>query len=572
LGICLGNHDLNVCLSQIENNLDMVKHKDSYTRIQPILERLFFCAMHLRTVREVRRIVTRYLKEFNLKVVPVNSVQFPDDDKEDIILLDEDDESSRESSKSKKARSPVQIDDDTSEEASEQQISDFVELLANFVATKLEPGSVIGFEHLIKIEQTVFQEQSLNFVEMLMKNKYLFEQKDLKIILLDQNEKDNLNSAGFLNKENVSFRRKCLLAHLNQLKSSLEKVEFFNEKEAADFIDHSIRSFYSLRSIDELGVGSLETFTNALNKENANEEIMSCIKNEQAVMASNKSKNERVVSIDFIIQQLNECPLLENISEFLCWTLNGYSSTYGNLKEFLVELNRKNVLVNQEPFCVYMLETEPDCLLKLTKSTSIEQLKSAIETGDFVNASGHLVSIISIQYKSINRAPLALLVNEIQSSLSALLSKQSSQIDHDDLSFYFDALNNQKFTTLLNIEFFTFICEFISRVPFKLHSQLLFSYIIDPSVNLTNDRHIKEKLFQFIVIKSFIYFNQNVNYVKSDPKVGLFIKLGSYCSISEWSHVQLDLILKTLSTVKKSNIKVPSIKQDQSKKDEVSYI
>ncbi len=572
MGICLGNHDLNVCLSQIENNLDMVKHKDSYTRIQPILERLFFCAMHLRTVREVRRIVTRYLKEFNLKVVPVNSVQFPDDDKEDIILLDEDDESSRESSKSKKARSPVQIDDDTSEEASEQQISDFVELLANFVATKLEPGSVIGFEHLIKIEQTVFQEQSLNFVEMLMKNKYLFEQKDLKIILLDQNEKDNLNSAGFLNKENVSFRRKCLLAHLNQLKSSLEKVEFFNEKEAADFIDHSIRSFYSLRSIDELGVGSLETFTNALNKENANEEIMSCIKNEQAVMASNKSKNERVVSIDFIIQQLNECPLLENISEFLCWTLNGYSSTYGNLKEFLVELNRKNVLVNQEPFCVYMLETEPDCLLKLTKSTSIEQLKSAIETGDFVNASGHLVSIISIQYKSINRAPLALLVNEIQSSLSALLSKQSSQIDHDDLSFYFDALNNQKFTTLLNIEFFTFICEFISRVPFKLHSQLLFSYIIDPSVNLTNDRHIKEKLFQFIVIKSFIYFNQNVNYVKSDPKVGLFIKLGSYCSISEWSHVQLDLILKTLSTVKKSNIKVPSIKQDQSKKDEVSYI
>jgi hypothetical protein len=601
LGLCLGNHDLNVCLTQIEDTLDVISYKDSYTRIQPILERLFFCAMYSRTAREVRRILTKYLKDFNLKVVPVNSLQFTDDGQpEEVILIDDEDhQSSKKGSKNKNgrvkggkkakllatasqnAKSPTQIEDESSEEEEETELQNYNELLNDFIANKLEPNSVLNFEHLIKIEQAVFQDKCANFVELLMKSRYLFEQKDLRIVLLDRNDEANDDSStpNSFSKEDVSFRRNCLLAHLKQLRSSLEGIDFLNEKEKNDCIEHSIRSFYSLRSFEEYGAGSFDSLAKSLVADDANEDIMNCVKIEQAILSKSKSLNDQNLSTDLIIQQLNECPLLEDISEFLGWTRNGYASTFGTLKEYLIELNRRNIIVgeSQEPFSIQMLETEPNCLLKLTKNTSIEQLKSAIEVGDFVNASGHLISLISIQYKTISRAPHALLVNEIQSSLSAFLTKcsnssEDSSEDSSDLGFYFEMLNTQKFSSSLNSEFLTFICELINRIPLNLHSQLLFKFIIDPLVASTNDRQIKAKLFQFVAIKSFMYYNRNVSYVGSDAKIVRFLKLGSYCSISEWSRLQLDSILNALSSSNMRNVfRAASIEPVQSKKAEVRF-
>jgi hypothetical protein len=585
LGICLGKHDLNACLNQIEANLEVVHQKDKYTRIQAVIERLLFLAFDSQSVRDVRRSLNRNLKDYKLKVVALNSLQFPDkdDDTEDVILIDDDRTEASSSKKNnnnnnkkqqqkKVAQPPIEQtidhDDDDEEDfveendASSSQLSDFIDLLAHFVSNKLEQGSVLNFDHMIKLEQAVLQDDSFNFMEFLMRHKYLFEQRDLSIVLIG----DSVNSSGSEDlqaspnskRASTKFKQDCLIAHIRQLTSGLETAEWLTETQRLEFIELAIRSFYSITRVEQYGAGTLESLLQTASHAGSQDQALDCVRYEQAVLSNRKQplRGNSEISINSLVQKLTECPLLENVADYLDWYGHGgYSSKLGDLKEYLTTLNGKNLVTADGGFfSVHVLETQPSHFLKLTKNTSIEHVKKAVEAGDFVNASGHLVSLIAVQYKSLNRTPHALLVNEIQSALSALLAKCSTATaQHDDIDTEVDwhlaTLNGRSLSSAapLNSSFLTFICELIHRVPVNMHAQLLFDFIIDPLVNLTNDRQIKTRLFQFVVAKAFVFYNRNSGYVASDAKVGVFLKIGARCSISEWSRASLDSMLATLS-------------------------
>ncbi len=87
------------------------------------------------------------------------------------------------------------------------------------------------------------------------------------------------------------------------------------------------------------------------------------------------------------------------------------------------ELNQAS-LHNDASCLIDLLEIDAseNGLLKLTRQTDIDTLKKSIEKGDHVNAAGHLVSLVSIKYGSVNRTPRSLLTNEIGSSLSSYLN------------------------------------------------------------------------------------------------------------------------------------------------------
>ena len=266
------------------------------------------------------------------------------------------------------------------------------------------------------------------------------------------------------------------------------------------------------------------------------------------------------MSEEDLILKLSQCPLLENVSEFLGWSRNGFDTQLGCLKSFLVELNRKNLIIKGEPFKIHLLETEPNVLLKLTNKTSIENLKNAIQRGDFVNATGHLISMIALQYKSISRAPHALLVNEMQSAMSVFLNVSAGR-NHNVASEFenlFKILQIHKYSTQMtlpiNAEFFTFIVELICRLPLNMQSHLLFSYVIDPLIGISNDRQIKEKLFAFVVTKAFVYYDKSVTIMQSDRRIEIFVKLGEICSITEWSKGNVDSITSVLVSECKNNV------------------
>jgi hypothetical protein len=96
---------------------------------------------------------------------------------------------------------------------------------------------------------------------------------------------------------------------------------------------------------------------------------------------------ENVIEKEKLGQRLSDCPLLENVYDYLNWS--EYSCKYGDLKEFVGTLNEKS----NKNLNINLLELKPfsNRLYKITHNTDIEKLKHAIEEGDHVNASGHLV-------------------------------------------------------------------------------------------------------------------------------------------------------------------------------------
>lgn len=143
--------------------------------------------------------------------------------------------------------------------------------------------------------------------------------------------------------------------------------------------------------------------------------------------------------------------------------------------------------------------------MKLASNPQVELLKESIEKGDAVVACAQLVSLLAIKYQSISSAPHALIVNEMQSSLSVLLKSTSCEDEHgiearvNQLYETYSRTRSDDFaeigTTRLNVRFMQFVARFIESVPsFKMAAKILFQFVLDPVVQLTSNHEFKTQV------------------------------------------------------------------------------
>lgn len=203
-----------------------------------------------------------------------------------------------------------------------------------------------------------------------------------------------------------------------------------------------------------------------------------------------------------LIQKILECPLLEDLHVYLDWHDN---LNYGYLKDFLIDLNSRQIKLDDQIVHIDLLEIDLNCLLKLTRNTDIKILKEAIESGDIINTAGHLVSLIALKYRT--STPNSLIANEIESSL-AVFSNKCGATD----------------------QFYSFIIDLICRLPIKLTNRIIFEFLLGPVAKLKNDNLIKENVFKHLVAQCID--NKDV---LIEPRLKRFLQIGNFCSISEWS-------------------------------------
>ena len=332
-----------------------------------------------------------------------------------------------------------------------------------------------------------------------------------------------------------------------------------SEQELQDRLERLLCEYHSVKTFEALGVGRFKQLLDQLDKQNENNSRESGIVYQNSVLdhacvytAAKRGEEEESFEKSDIIRRFSECPLLENVYEYMNWS--AYSPKYGDLKQFVESLNEENANQNLN---IDLLEVEPfsNRLLKLTRNTSIELLKQSIEHGDSLNAAGHLVSLIALKYRSLAQIPRSLLINEMESSLSAFLNK--SKNDSNSMAHIFQ-LRNEYFNyyalqigqpdACANALFFNFVIELILRIPISIIEQILFSYIIEPLIKLDGDHRLKQKLFEYLTISTWL----NNPLFANDAKIGYFVRLGKQCAINEWSASHCTSIIGILATKPKS--------------------
>lgn len=198
-----------------------------------------------------------------------------------------------------------------------------------------------------------------------------------------------------------------------------------------------------------------------------------------------------------MVQEINQCPFLEDLDEYLNWRVE-YSGVFGpSLKNYLISNPLESTLE--------VLETQPGRILKLPSNADIEQLKSFIESGDAVAASGVLVSLLVIKYRSLVAAPQALIVNEMLSSLSVLIKRAS---DSDPVEERLNAIYDKylrrtdsddfisdQFGGKLSHGLMGFVGRFIEKMPIKIAAKIIFAFVLDPIVHLTSNHDFKKQVF-----------------------------------------------------------------------------
>jgi hypothetical protein len=361
------------------------------------------------------------------------------------------------------------------------------------------------------MEQELWNPQNNNetFLNFLNRNKQIFEQLNLSISLIGENNQNN---------ESLKLKRSDLIQHIKQIMN--------NNTKDLNIIEKIICKYFKVTAFNQLGfscsfkdlLSSIQTTDN----HDVNVIYLNSIINSSNVKVTDFSVKENQ---KLLVNKLLECPLLDRIDYFLeeYFNLDGV-----DLKQLINNLNSQKILLeNNEHFVIDLLETEPGVLLKLTRNTDIDLLKQAIENGDFINAIGHLVSLMAIKYKSLKHMPRSLMINEIESSMSFYLNKCVH--DQEENKFY------------------SFLIELIYRLPIKLiinANQLLFDYVIGPVAKIENDNQIKKKLFQYLI------HSRQSHIIEIDERISHFVKLGRLCTINEWSWENCFSINQATSSIK----------------------
>ncbi|CAF0865248.1 unnamed protein product [Brachionus calyciflorus] len=439
LAICLGKHELNESLDQIEKNMNDSENEGFYHKYKGLLKRLFFLILekNSKTNRELKRMFNKFLREKGLKIVDSSYKKFSESDSEPEII---------------------------------EEIECLDKKLENFLKEKFEPNSTITLDHLKKIESYLYSNQKGNFCELLDKNKFIFDQMGLKLEILNPIEREEIKTL-----EN-KYKKDDVLNYIYQLKQGLDQ-EIFEKN-----IENLILGHFFVQDINELNLGSLEN----LIKQSADCIYSGVLSVDSVLDPIFREKLE----IEDLINKIRLCPILENLYEFLNWSEQ--SRFYGNLKDFLIKLNKKNVEIH-----VLEMNSQGTVLLKLNPESTIETLKNSIEKKDPTNSLGDLISLISLKYRSISRCPKSLIINEIQSSLSTIRNQD---------------------------ELFDFSIKLIQKIPDKFTPQLIFKFIIEPLVSINSDHDITKKIFSKIVSDY------------SEETIKFFIKIGDRLFIPEWSH------------------------------------
>jgi hypothetical protein len=170
------------------------------------------------------------------------------------------------------------------------------------------------------------------------------------------------------------------------------------------------------------------------------------------------------------------------------------------------------------------LETEPGKLLKLAHDSDLDKLKSSIESGEAHLASGHLVSLIALKYRSLSTAPRALITNEIQSSLSALYKSGGangtcSVVVEDLVNEVYESYLQQQYlredaagvgnedlvvaSRRLRVSFMEFVAGFVERIPIKMAAKMLFPFVLDPVVKLSSNHAFKKQVCSLLNVYNY---------------------------------------------------------------------
>jgi hypothetical protein len=193
-----------------------------------------------------------------------------------------------------------------------------------------------------------------------------------------------------------------------------------------------------------------------------------------------------------LIDLIEKCPLLANLNDYLQWNLL-YTRKYGDLKDFISHKTTYK--------CV---EIERYKILKLASHTDLNQLKDSLLKLDPHMSAAHLLSLVTVVYRSLSQAPLALLTNEFEYLFRMMIGADDQQ-------------RNQ---------FYRFFVKFLCFLPLRFSSNCLFSLFIEPLVKVEGSlTFVKESILK--ILKNF----------GSVDECRYFYHLSSICLISEWSDV-----------------------------------
>ena len=469
------------------------------------------------------------------------------------------------------------------------------ERLAALVQAKFERNTRLTFEHLERLESELLLSSAYHqhihggFMRLLHANQRLFEQRGLSIVLLDdtpttttqrptsQHTDDDSDGDEHLKRR---VRRQRVLDCVAQLWRAIASNKKGDDSSTMRHrLGELVCAHYSVGSLAELHMAGEATLDSLLDELDDNSDTSNTDNNnkcahivclEAVASSTNTPHTHRSdTSHEQLLARLEQCPLLANVAEFLDWP--GNSSTL-RLADLLTQLNRnEKTTPTRPPLDFIELNDAANTLLKVTRRTSLAHLRRAVSRGDWLNASGHLVSLVVVTYRRLELVPRSLLVNELHASFASLLarhSSSSSSCSSDEpmdalLAFIADTPHHHNYHQQQHKHKHRHLCHFVvelmHRIPLVLLARLLVDYVLEPlaRLDLHNHDHAywRRQLFAYAVASASLHsgitsLDVDVDVdvdvedggdgadrqrVANDARVRMLMALGERCGVNEWS-------------------------------------
>jgi hypothetical protein len=154
-----------------------------------------------------------------------------------------------------------------------------------------------------------------------------------------------------------------------------------------------------------------------------------------------------------LCQIILQCPIMDDLPTWLQWS-HFFQSRYGSLKTFIA---RKE----QELDRLLLLETSNHELLRLPMDSSLENFETELNKGNVRSSVGHLCALIISEYVQVNRLPLTIYRQVMNTWFVRLRSVAGLQRD--------------------NIEPMQYVLEFLTYLPALIgQSQIVQELVLEP--------------------------------------------------------------------------------------------